>query len=77
MSEEVEQRETAFKIREASADELLEWVLACQLHDPSEIRVIEPKGLRIVPTPFLSDDIFHEVEWIPTGKKSGNEWRLK
>lgn len=63
-----------FKVKKTSTEELLKWILACQMNDPNEDGIISDKGLRVDPVPEVEDD---ELDWEPSGLYDANKWRKK
>lgn len=63
-----------FKVKKASPEELLKWILACQQNEPNEEGIINDKGLRVDPVPEVEDV---ELDWEPSGLYEPNKWRKK
>ncbi len=57
-----------------SHDELLRWILKCQMNDPQSEGIISDKGLRVDPVPEVEDD---ELKWEPSGLDDPNKWRKR
>lgn len=65
-----------FEIKDIPGEEIVKAILACQENEQEYVRVIEPHGLFITPLPPRIP-LDKEKEWIESGRKSPNAWRLE
>lgn len=64
-----------FKINDIPGEEIIKAILACQENENPYVGVIDTNGLFIDPLPPRIN-LDKDKEWIESGKKSPNAWRL-
>ena len=72
--EDIKPKPKTFKVKQTSAEKLLQWILACQENDDKYIEVIDNRGLRLDKVPEVDDVSLH---WEPSGLSDPNKWRKK
>ena len=67
-----------FKVKEIDPETLIDYIFACQRNENPEVKVITTNGLMVNPLPpRIPLDNDEEKEWVESGRKSPNAWRLE